>query len=92
MRHATSYHHCTQPDEPEATIPQAGELEMLRYYATEIGVLIGSMEQTQIEFDRGGVKADELLPFPMKSLRRIRAGIERECNGLDSVFATGVSP
>ena len=87
MDHATSYQHCTQADEPEAAIPQASELEMVRYYATEIGVLIGGMEQAQVERARAGLEPNPMLPHYMRTLKRIRAGIDRECDGLDGVLA-----
>ena len=87
MDHATSYQNCTQADEAEAAAPQASELEMLRYFAEQIGVLIGGMEHTQIGLESIGLEPDSMLPYYMRTLRRIRAGIDRECDGLDGVLA-----
>ncbi len=79
MEHATSYQHCTPSDAPEAPQPLHPDFHMLTYYATEIGVVIGHIEHDKAHMPEW---ARSLADGQQRTLRRIRAGIEREISQL----------
>ena len=81
MDHATSYQHCTQSDEPAAEISTPPELHMLKFYATEIGVIIGHIEGDSSSGYGSAVMA-KLAQGYVNTLRRIRAGLNQEISDL----------
>lgn len=84
MQHATSYQHCTQPEATEADAPLPPALHMLNYYATELGVVIGHIEGDKAHVPEWRLP---LLDGHQRTLRRIRAGIEREISDLAALLA-----
>ena len=82
MDYATSYQQCTQPDQATGDLPMPTELEMMTYYISEIGVLIGGMIHTQDERKLLGLEPDPMIPYYQRTLRRIRDGLTRERDSL----------